>query len=125
VETKLEFGDHVLNRMAMLRNQIRLFRSQVLLYIPKMLLHSYKLDEKVSICGNLANTNLINKKYNIIHNFDLLKSIDKIIIVLSDSLNFMISVLVHLLDVKLLEFIGVKHVCHVLNACVCHFFQLF
>ena len=107
MKTKLEFGDHVLDWMAMLRNQVRLFGSQVLLNIPEMLLHSYELYEKVPICGNLADTNLINKKYDIINNFDLFKCIDKIIIVLSNSLNFMISVFIHLLDVKLLEFISV------------------
>ena len=72
-----------------------------------MLLHCNELDKKVSICCNLADTDLINKKYNIIKNFDLFKCIDKIIIVLSNSLNFMISVLIHLPNVKLLEFIGV------------------
>ena len=85
--------------MAVLRNQVWLFRPQVLFNIPKMLLHSYELYKKVPIRCNLTDTDLINKKDNIINNLNLFKSIDQVIIILLNSLYFMISVFVYLLDV--------------------------
>ena len=74
--------DHTLDRMAKFCNLVRFFRAQILFNILEVLLHSYKLNEKVPIGCDLTDTYFINEKNNIFNNFKLLKSFDQVIVIL-------------------------------------------